>query len=179
MKKYEIKDLVNSAIKTNLLCAISYRFDANDRYCFPIMASEKLFLVANEDYFLIDGFSINRFKDVKNAVLLDNKYTEIIKGEGILDRIKTPNISIDDWYSAFDSLSKLNVNIIIEKESLDDEDEFAIGKIVKVLKSKVIFRHFDENGIWQDDLYEVPYSQITSVTFDNRYINTYSKYIKE
>ena len=178
MKKCEIKDLVNSAIKTNSLCTISYKFDTNSRYCFPIMLSDKLFVVANEDYFLIDGFSINRFKDVKNAELVNNKYSEIIKSEGILDKIKLPDINIDDWYSTFDSLSKLNINIIVEKESLDDDEcEFAIGKIVKVLKTKVIFKHFDADGIWQENDYEIPYSQITSVTFNNRYINTYSKYI--
>ena len=48
-----------------------------------------------------------------------------------------------------------------------------------MLKTKVIFQHFEADGIWQENDYEITYSQITSVTFDNRYINTYSKYIKE
>ena len=87
-----------------------------------------------------------------------------------------PDIDITDWYSAFSSLSKLNINIIVEKESLDDDEcEFVIGKIVKVLKTKVIFKHFD--GVWQEDYYEIPYSQITSITIGNRYVSVFSKYV--
>lgn len=72
----------------------------------------------------------------------------------------------------------MNINIIVEKESLnDDECEFAIGKIVKVLKTKVIFKGFDADGVWQEDFYEIPYSQITSVTFASRYVDVFSKYV--
>lgn len=78
----------------------------------------------------------------------------------------------------FLSLSELKINIIIEKESADDDEcEFAIGKIIKVLKTKVVFSHFDADGIWQDKHYEIPYSQITSITFSSRYVDVFSKYV--
>ena len=119
-----------------------------------------------------------RFCDIKKAEIKNDKCLEIIKAEGILEKMQTPQIDITDWYSAFLSLSNLGFNIIVERESLvDDECEFAIGKIEKVLKSKVIFKHFDADGIWQDECYEIPFSQITSVTFASRYVDVFSKYV--
>ena len=178
MKKSEIKELVNSAAKTKELCEIFFRYDPNESYLFPLMVSEKLFLSANEDYFMVDGFTVRRFVDVEKAEIKRDKCAEIIKLEGVLNKVKAPQIDITDWYSVFLSLSKLNINIIVEKESLDiDECQFAVGRIEKVLKSKIIFKAFDEEGIWQNECYEIPYSQITSITFDCRYVNVFSKYV--
>ena len=178
MKKSEIKALLTSAIEPKNLCRVFFKYDVNYQYYFPLITSDKLFLGANEDDFILDGFSIRRFCDVKKAEIKNDKCLEIIKAEGILEKMQTPQIDITDWYSAFLSLSKLHFNIIIERESLvDDECEFAIGKIEKVLKSKVIFKHFDADGIWQDEFYEIPFSQITSVTFSSRYVDVFSKYV--
>ncbi len=178
MKKFEINELINMAVKSEELCRIFFKYDTDYSYLFPLMTSEKLFLSANEDYFIIDGFTVRRFCDVKKVEIKNDKCVEIIKCEGVLDNIKVPEIDITDWYSVFLSLSKLNINIIVEKENLNDgECEFAIGKVVKVLKTKVIFNHFDADGIWQEDCYEIPYSQITSITFSSRYVDIFSKYV--
>ena len=178
MKKSQIKALVASAIDPQMLCKVLFKYDLNYQYCFPLITSDKLILSANEDEFILDGFSIRRFCDVIKAEIKNDKYYEIIKMEGVLDTIQIPEVDITDWHSAFLSLANLGFNVIIERESLDeDECEFAIGKIVKVLKSKVIFRDFDADGIWQDELLEIPFSKITSVTFASRYEETFSKYI--
>ena len=39
------------------------------------------------------------------------------------------------------------------------------------------FKHFDADGIWQDELLEIPFSQITTVVFGSRYVETLSKYV--
>ena len=178
MKKIEIIELINMAVKSKEMCRIFFKYNYYYSYHFPLITSEKLFLSANEDDFIIDGFSVRRFCDIKNIEIKNDKCIEIIKREGVLDNITIPEIDITNWYSTFLSLSKLNMNIIIEKESLDDDEcEFAIGKIVRVLKTKVVFNHFDADGIWQEDYYEIPYSQITSITFASRYVDVFSKYV--
>jgi hypothetical protein len=140
--------------------------------------SDKLFLVAQLDDFIINGFTIRRFCDLTKVQLYEDKRNEIIKAEGILDGIFAPEIDLTDWHGAFLSLQKIGKNIIVEKDSLDeDEEEFFIGRIEKVLKNKVLFRDFDVNGIWQEDLLEIPFSQITSVSFDSRYVTVFSKYV--
>ena len=35
----------------------------------------------------------------------------------------------------------------------------------------------DADGIWEEELYEIPYNKITSVSFDTRYVNVFSKYL--
>ncbi|MBR4934146.1 MAG: hypothetical protein IKV40_07805 [Clostridia bacterium] len=178
MKKSEIKALISGVSPMRELCRVYFKYDRNYRYCFPISVGERLFLAANEDDFIIDGFTVRRFADVKKVGIKNDKCIEIIKSEGILDKIEIPHIDVTDWHGVFDSLSKLGRNIIVERESLaEDESEFAVGKIIKVLKTKVLFKHFDSDGIWQDEYYEIPYSQITSVTFSSRYVEVFSKYV--
>ena len=71
-----------------------------------------------------------------------------------------------------------NVNIIVEKESLDQiDDEFVIGRIEEVFKHCAYVRHFDADGVWQEEPYRIPYNEITSLTFNSRYIEFYSKYV--
>ncbi len=178
MKKSEIKKLINTAVTSKELCRIFFRYAHYYSYHIPLLTSEKLFLSADEDDFLINGFSVRRFCDITKAEIKDDKCAEIIKKEGISDSIQIPEIDVTDWYSTFLTVSKLGINIIVEKESLDDDkSEFAIGRIVKVLKTKVIFRHFDADGIWEKENYEIPYSQITSITFASRYVDVFSKYV--
>lgn len=178
MKKSEIIDLINSAIQPQKLCGVLFKYDKNYRYYFPLKSSEKFFLGAVEDDFILDGFSVRRFRDIKQAELNDNKCEEIIKNEGVLKNIQVPEIDLTDWHSVFISLQKLEKNVIVEKESLSkNECEFGVGRIEKVLKSKVLFRYFDADGVWQKELLEIPFSAITSVSFSTRYVDIFSKYV--
>ena len=178
MKKDEIKERIRSAIEGRDLCRVYFKYDPAYFYYFPLKMGEKLFLGAEEDDFILDGFSVRRFCDVKKAEVKDDKCIEILRSEGVLENVTVPPIDLTDWQSVFLSLREMNRNIIVEHESLDaDECEFAIGRIEKVMKTKVLFKHFDADGIWQEGLYEIPFSQITSVTFDSRYVNIFSKYV--
>ena len=178
MKKSEMKEIVRAAIEPKGLCRMFFKYDFNYRYYFPFQASDKLFLGAEEDDFIIDGFSIRRFCDLTKVQIKDDKCIEIIRNEGILNNLSAPEVDLTDWHSVFLSLQRIGKNIIVEKESLDeDEREYAIGHIEKVLKNKVLFKHFDADGIWQDEQLEIPFSKITSVTFGSRYVETFSKYI--
>jgi len=178
MKKSEMKELARKAIETKTLCCVKFKYDYYYLHHFPIKISDRLFLGAKHDDFLLDGFEIRRFCDMTRIRLNDDKRNEILKAEGIVDALTVPDIDLSDWHSVFLSLQKAERNIIIEKESLDDDEwEFAIGHIEKVLKNKVLFKHFDADGIWQEELLEIPFSQITTVTFGSRYVETFSKYV--
>ena len=178
MKKAEMIELFQQSIEQKPLLRLYLKYNAYYTYWFPFKASEKLFFAAKEDDFIINGFSIRRFKDIKKIEFKDDKCVEILKAEKVLDGVVAPYIDITDWHSAFLSLQTLEKNIIIEHESLnDDEWEFWIGKIEKVYRTKVLFRHFDADGIWQDEPFEIPFSIITSVSFDNRYVSMFSKYV--
>ena len=179
MKKTEIKEMIRSAIATRDYCELQFRYHAEPLYCFPIAAGDRLFLGTEEKDFILDGFFIRRFRDVVRAKRIkDDKFVEIVRGEKLLEELKVPPVDLGDWQNVFSSLKDMGHNIIIEKESLDaQESEYAIGKIVQVLHSKVRFRHFDADGVWRDEPYDIPYTDITSVTFSSRYVNIFSKYV--
>lgn len=178
MTKAQIKELIKRAIEPHKICRVFLKYDVNYRYYFPLIVGERLFLGAEEDDFILDGYSIRRFKDVVKCEIKDDKCLEIDFAEGLLEHLVTPDVDITNWETSLSSLQKIGKNIIIEKERLDrDENEFAIGKVIKVLKSKVLFRDFDADGIWDDELLEIPFSLITSITFCSRYVEVFSKYL--
>ncbi len=179
MKKAEMIELFRRSVDTKPLIRLYLKYEVYYTYGFPFGASEKLFYILREDDFITNGYTIRRFCDVKKLEIKDDeKYVDILKAEKVLDGISAPYIDLANWNSVFLSLSRLGKNIIIEHESLDEDNwEYYIGKIEKVLKTKVLFWHFDADGIWQDELYEIPFSKITSVTFDSRYVNIFSKYV--
>lgn len=178
MKKSEIKDLMKQAIEPHKICRAYLKYDAYYWYLFPLLVGERLFLGAKEDDFILDGYSIRRFKDVTKAEIKDDKCLKINIAEGVVACLVTPEIDITNWKTALTSLQNDGINIIIEKESLQEADtEFAIGRVIKVLKNKVLFKAFDADGIWDDDLLEIPFPQITSITFGSRYVDVFSKYL--
>ena len=69
-----------------------------------------------------------------------------------------------DAISGIEVATVLNQNIVKEKETLLSY----VNYIEKVLKNKVLFKHFDADGIWQEELLEIPFSQITTVKFNTR-----------
>jgi hypothetical protein len=129
--------------------------------------------------FMLNGYSIRRFRDTTAVEIKDDKCLEINILEGNIDKIIVPDVDITNWESIFISLKKIGKNIIIEKESLNDsETEFFIGRIESVHSKFLSFRHFDADGIWEEEAYKIQYTKITSVTFGSRYVDIFSKYLK-
>ena len=85
--------------------------------------------------------------------------------------------------SLFDIASKEKASQELELKTqeadfwTDTENSTKVLQEMKVLKNKVLFRHFDADGIWQDEPYEILFSQITTVTFGSRYVEVFSKYV--
>lgn len=180
MTKLKIKEIVKVCLKEKHLCRIFFRYDNNYRYYIPLIIGDKLFLGIEEDDFVLDGYAIRRFQDVTKTQIKDDICERILNTEGIIDSINTPEVNLSNWETVFKSLQKINKNVIVEKESFDeDKYEFAIGRIEKVYRKFVYVRHFDADGIWQPEPHKIPYSEITTVTFASRYVDVFSKYLGE
>ena len=175
--KTKIREIINTGLTQKKLCRVFLRYDTNYRYYFPLICNDKLFLGAEEDDFILDGYCIRRFKDVTKVQIKNDMCNKILKLEGITDNLTAPDVDITSWEAVFKSLQKQNNNVIVEKESLDEESEFIIGRIEKVYKKFACVRHFDADGIWQDESYKMLFTEITSVTFASRYVNVFSKYL--
>jgi hypothetical protein len=180
MTKKEIKELTAEAIEHLRLAHVDMTYNENYFNLIPIRASERLFLAIVEQDFIFDGFRVSRFRDVERIRVKNNKCDEIIRSERLFENFSFPELDIASWQTVFEGLKNIGKNIIVEYETADGEDdEYTIGRITKARKDHVYIHHFDANGVWQPKPWRVPFSRITSVTFDSRYVNIFSKYIPE
>lgn len=180
MTKADIREIVAACLQQKRVCRVYLRYDINYWYYIPLIVGDKLFLGTEEDDFILDGYTVRRFKDVTKAQFRDDMCEKILKDEGVLDNIVTPEVDLSDWEAVFRSLQKRNKNIIIQRESLNKREcEYVIGRIEKVYKQHAYFRPFDADGIWEPEPYRIPYTEVTSITFAARYVDVFSKYLGE
>ena len=156
------------------------RYSENYYNLIPLKASDKLFLAINEDDFIFDGFRISRFRDVTRVRIKNDKCDEILRSENLFDNLYVPEINLESWETVFEALRAIGKNIIVEYETAEGiDDNFTIGKIERVYKNCLYMYCFDANGIWEPKPYRIPYNEVTSITFDSRYISIFSKHIPE
>lgn len=180
MTKTKIKEIIKSAIEGVNVVNAYFRFAAYYYNLIPLAYNERLFLAVNEDDFIFDGYSIFRFKDLKKVKVKTDMCDLILKNEGLTAKISIPEVDISSWQSIFESLQRMNKNIIVEKQRIDlKESEFYIGRIERVYKHFFYLRHFDADGVWDEQPTKINYSEITNVVFDSRYVNIFSKYLSE
>lgn len=175
MKKQDKLDIINASINNIEICRCYYTYDANYFYCYPVAVNEKFVLAQNEDDFLLDGYSIRKISQLKKIEIKCDCCNIINKTIGVTDGIAKPDVDFSSWKTVFDSLKKLNTVIIIEDEI---NRQFAIGYIDKVKKNSVFFRHFDADGVWSDELLVIPFTSITSVSWNTRYCLNWEHYLK-
>lgn len=171
-KSKKLKYLLNLLGNYNL-GRCYFKYDAYYRYFYILDCTEKIFLGAGEDDFLLNGFHIRRISDMKKIEIKDDLCVKINRENKLLESIKKPDIDLSSWKKLFKSLKKLNCFLIIENEY---SDMFYIGSIEKVKKNSVVFHPFDADGIWFDSV-EIPYKKITNVIFGDRYSKGFEEYL--
>ena len=178
MSKVEMRETLATCAARRQVCNAYFKYEYHCWNLIPLTVGEKLFLSAEEDDFILDGFTVRRFRDLTDVKAKDDMCGEILRQEGIIDALTIPAVSTASWESVFSDLQRLGENVIVESESRsDDESGFVIGRIEKVCRRSVFVRHFDADGIWQESSISIAYVDITSVTFDSRYVRVFSKYL--
>ena len=151
------------------------KLDANALYGVVTVESPKLLCLHREYDFQFDGYVIVRTKDITKRYVCDsNNYcSKIMRKEKLWVKSSTfaQGIDLSSWRSALIGLENKTISIQDEK----DED-FWIGKLVKINNTTLVIRHFDGVGKWIGE-FSVPYSRITMVCFDNRYSRIHGKYL--
>ena len=154
-------------------CGIDFEYGDEPLTGFPLAVGSQLFLVAVDIDFQLNGFTVRRLRDIRRVKARRAMYQTVVEQEG-LTKFKVPRLGISDWRSVFTSLQKMDMAIIVEREY--EPSYFRLGRIESVQKDQVVMRYFNADGVWQEPV-EIPYHYITSVTFDDRYANTFSKYV--
>ncbi len=176
MNRKNILKSLSSARKSNETIRVNFKYDENYYYFLPFNVNDDFFYGAIESDFIIDGYSIRRIKDIDYTSERDDICNDILKNEGLLENIEYPKIDILSWKSIFTDLKTIGENIIVEDEY---EGFFNIGSIEEIEDNNIVFRNFDADGIWQEQLDIINFNEITSVTFNSRYIKIFSKYLKK
>lgn len=169
----ELRAGLHALIVPRAMCGIEYEYCDNVQYGFPLAVGQALFLMAVDDDFLLNGFTVRRLRDIYEICERKGMYQTIAQREG-LTNFEVPKVDITDWEHVFRSLQALGKTVIVEREY--EPDFFRLGRIEEVEKDHVLFRHVDADGAWQEPA-RIGYREITSVAFDDRYANTFSKYV--
>ncbi len=162
--------------------AIEIRRDPMDPHpmmAFVVACGDDLALLLDTRELEWDGYKIVRVQDTTSLDYRESEkfYERILRDEGIVTDIRVPfKIDLSSWKSAIGAIKNQSRNMIIEDENPDDE-VFHIGKVTRLSTRTVSICHFDAVGHWELSDRVIPYSRITAVTFDSRYIRLYSKYV--
>lgn len=177
MKKSDKINLLHGSMGTYQLCRCYFDYDPNYWYFFILDHTDKLLLGIEEDDFMLDGFQIRKISDLKKVEIKEDLCQKMNEDEQILAEVKKPEINLSSWKNVFESLKALNIFLIVENEkTYSDDNFFYLGYITDIKKSYIVFSSVDADGIWYDNI-EIPYSKITSVTFNDRYSKTWQKYL--
>ena len=165
MKASKKLKILKKSCGTYDYCKFYFKHSDYEFYHYVLDFNERLCLCALEDDFIIDGYTVCRLRDIKYIKIVDNATVEINRRNGILDELEPPRVDITSWKTVFGSLEKTDLYIVVQNEY---SGFYRIGKIKRVKKSSVVFKAFDGDGVWQPKI-KIPFSDITSVQFGNRY----------
>lgn len=142
--------------------------------------SKDFVLMQECDEFSLLGYLIFPIKTISNIRFNKNDkyYHKIMKWEKQIANLhKKHEINLNDWSSIFKSIKKTGLSVIIENENPADKT-FDIGPIIKVTKNAVFIHYFNAAGILDNELTKINWNKITIIQFDDRYTNTFSKYLR-
>lgn len=151
--------------------------DTNALYGFVLNRSERLTLLAEDDDFLLDGYRVIRNSDIaEDKETPSTRYcTRIMISESLLSGLDPiPDVDLSDWTTVLGCLKRQQKFVIVEDES---RDVFLIGPILRVNKRSVTIKHFDGTGKWKGEE-RIIFENITSVSFDKRYIETHRRHLE-
>ena len=180
MTKNVAKRLIGEAACDRKIARVTMVYQTFSYSLIPLAASDRLFLAVQEKDFAFDGFRISRFRDVADVRVGHDKFDEMLRDEGLFHALRVPEIDLESWQAVFEDLKAMGEYVIVEYETaVGERDDFTIGKIDRVHRGCLYMYHFDAEGIWEDEPYRIPYTEVTSVTFGSRYVGVFAKYVSD
>ena len=176
MKKQEKIDVIQQGIREKEICRCFFSYESAYFYCYPNAVNDQFVLGQEEADFILDGYFIRKISHLTKVEIRKDRCNAINQMIGVTDQVMHPGVDITDWRSIFEGLSILDTFVIIEDQI---GMRFAIGVIKIVLKNKLYFKRFNAKGVWDEDEWEIPYSQITGVEWGTRYDVQWKNYLEQ
>lgn len=132
--------------------------------------------------FRLEGLMLLRVADITSVEHSDADvfHRQLLVREGLEQLVPFDRgFALDDWSSAIRQLAGDFPLIIIECESLDDDDAvFLIGRLHAASRESVDIEYFDGVARWDNDLHELAVGEITSCRVDSNYLNVYARHFE-
>jgi hypothetical protein len=154
-------------------------FQETDRGYILDCSTDFLLLHAT-DSFTLNGYCIFPLDTIKEARhnKYDKFYDKIMKWENLKGQVGIPfHIDLSNWKTIFQTLKKTKLTVTIECEE-PHLDYFCIGTLQKAGANKVSTLYFSPDGIVDETPAITEYANITKVSFDDRYANILTKYVR-
>jgi len=156
----------------NKSCILSHGYILDHSFDF-------IFLKENDD-FLFNGFTIFPISSITK--IRHNNYDQffdsIMEQEEQKKLVEMPyQIDLESWETIFNSIKNTNLKCVVENEN-NERFFFKIGEIVKVKRRSLKILNFDPAGYLDFEPTKIKYKEISSVSFDDNYTVTMSKYLR-
>lgn len=153
-------------------------------YGIPLTVTDEFILLHEVREFHLDGYLVLPLANVKGVRRKEAEETthRILEAEGALKNLGLSDpVSLSSFQDLFESLQANGMNVSVEAcEQMGKwiEDFFLLGRIVEVGEKGMRIQPFDAMGQWEPTATRVPFRRILSVTFNNEYMNVFSKYLR-
>lgn len=177
MKESTLQDI---AKKKQLVMFERKMVDPNRKYGLLLDISSELVLLHYEYDFELDGYKIIRRRDITRLTRRDIErfHDKLLEYEGVRQHAGMRySVDLTDWHSVLSSLQKSGLYVSLEHEP-DQTYIYLVGKILRVHPKSVTMLGFDPLCDWHDAPTKISYTDITCISFSNRYIAMLSKYTK-
>lgn len=148
---------------------------------FILDKSSDFILLQETDEFRVLGYQIIPIQTIKHVRYNKNDKTihRILKEEGLINEVKAKyKVDLTDWNTILNDVKATELTIISECEH-PKQNFFCIGHLKRINKNSISIRYFNTQGILDKKNTKHKFENITKLSFDDRYANIFSKYLKE
>ena len=167
---------IKSISGTSVYRGFEFKYDNDPKYLYVLGNSDKLFLSAIEEDFQLNGFCIRKIKHIKKIKKVSETVLNISRSLGLRENLKVPKIDLTSWKTVLEGLRDMGCLVIVENEKKGGF--FYMGKSCGIYEDEFEFSPIEADGTWGADV-TIKYSRLTSVTFADRYSQTWDKYLEE
>ena len=180
----EFNEIIQYHIENEFIMTIDRNFnnETSSTTGFPICLSEEFILTTVIVDFHDEGYAIMRTKDVVDVYSKesDSFNEQICISEGLQEKIHQEYVKeINSLKQIFLQLNNYDGFICVQCEQQLEKCSFYMGKIVAIDEDNVSFKDVGMDGVWDDEIHDISYEDITQVSYGDNYSKMYYKYVKK
>lgn len=175
MKLQDKLNILKQSITECKMTTCYFTYEKSYVHYYVSDVNEKFVLGIEEFDFKIKGYELRKMSRLKSVCMRNDKTNEINDMMGLTNNLVHPEVDISSWKNIFSSRCLDNELIEIE---CDNDGNFYIGKVVKILNNCIYFLELDPHGIWDDEPFIINYKDIDGIKWNTWYLNGWKWYFE-